>query len=99
MEPNAATNMRGHFTYGFEVARFVPCGSSEQWWVSDGIDQVRRHVGQLGSGYGTIYIEFVGVVSEPGKFGHLGAYRREVKIEQVVLVDEPRKDCRAQRLP
>ena len=89
--PSPDNSYHGHYTYGFEVSSFMPCGSSERWWVSAETRGLRT---QLGERAGTVYAEVRGEISKRGSYGHLGAYSRELTVLEVVTTRLPGdKDC------
>ena len=94
-QPNVLARYNGHYTYGFEISSFQPCQSSEKWWVADGANQLLEHFrgSNVPQYLDTVYVELTGRVTPAGNYGHLGAYRRELSVENVVFMDVPRKDC------
>jgi hypothetical protein len=87
---------RGYYTKGSEVSVFSPCGRRELWWVTGHIEPLLAAVtsprGLVG---GTIYTEFTGELSPPGSFGHLGAYRRQVTVQDMAVARAPKpEDCK-----
>ncbi len=83
----------GYYTNGFEVSAFVPCDEpAEQWWLSSDpalnfYDQYQALVTPVlppSGGYVPVFLRFVGTVSPPGSYGHLGAYTREATVEEVI---------------
>jgi hypothetical protein len=91
---------RGYYTSGFEVSSFVPCddagtggpGYGEGWWLSsqpesgfyERYNQLSGDVNPPPGGYVTVFTVFRGTLSGPGSYGHLGAYAREVTVEEVL---------------
>jgi hypothetical protein len=89
---------QGFFSYGFETVAFRPCGSAEQWWVvGDGAAMetlIEQYSAVAGADYAEVYVEVRGDPSDPGTYGHLGAYTRELSLTEVVSVGgEPPADC------
>jgi hypothetical protein len=81
---------RGHYTHHLEVSRFEPCASRESWWV---IGEVRPLV--HASAGQRVYAELRGDVSGIGSYGHLGAYRRELVVSEVIVIRPAAdSDCR-----
>ncbi|MGH9880127.1 MAG: hypothetical protein ACRD6N_01725 [Pyrinomonadaceae bacterium] len=81
---------RGHYTHQFEVSRFERCGSRERWWVTG---QVRPLIDA--SAGQSVYAELRGDLSGIGSYGHLGAYRREFVVREVIVVRPAAdSDCR-----
>jgi hypothetical protein len=82
----ASDTHRGYFSYGFETSAFHPCNSDEAWWVTgEGTAALIEQYGQVApADYEPVYAEVRGQVSEPGAYGHLGAYQRELTVTEVV---------------
>ena len=60
---------------------FEPCGSRERWWVTG---EIRPLVDT--SGGQRVYAEVRGDLSATGSHGHLGGYRRELAVREVIAV-------------
>ena len=74
--------------FGFEISEFKPCGIDEVWWVGtfpEG-EQIEFETTPQ-------YLEVFGMVTPKGTYGHLGAYKREIHIHEILVRDIPRKDC------
>jgi hypothetical protein len=87
---------RGVCTKRWEVSRFQPCGSREEWWITGHVDRIITAL-TTPDGFtgGTLYVEVQGSVSSPGRYGHLGAYRRELTVHKVLVAKAPGpEDCR-----
>ncbi len=85
---------RGHYTYGFEVEAFEPCGSRERWWVVRGEELYRRHR-EISEPYTRVFAVIRGSTGPRGRHGHLGQYEREVVVEEVLEVRPATDDdCR-----
>ena len=84
----------GHYEKRFEVDSFRPCGLDERWWVRHEthalIQAITAPDGTVG---GEAYVELLGEVGEGGRYGHLGAYDRELTVQKVVRIEPPRKAC------
>ena len=65
----------GSYSYGFEVSKFVPKGSNDMWWLSGSVPCLA--IGQ------PMYLELQGALSSKGRYGHLGAYSRELQVNSV----------------
>jgi len=86
-------SFRGVYTLGFERSEFVPCrGAKDRWWVTGAPTPVQgrpdlfapyRKPGVLGF---TVYVEWRGKASAKGRYGHMGAYSREMNVTQVRAV-------------
>jgi hypothetical protein len=93
---SASATHRGHFSYGFETSAFRPCNSDEVWWVTgEGANALIEQYGNAApADYEEVYAEVRGQVSEPGSYGHLGAYQRELSVTEVVEVRaKGEEDC------
>lgn len=85
---------RGRFTDGFETSRFVPCGSSEKWWVEGDKELIYRafypnfdrNCLPEDFRFKTGYMEVQGRVTWRGAYGHMGEYNREIHIAKVLRV-------------
>lgn len=84
----------GHYTVGFEVSSFVPCGSKEAWWVT-GSSTLVECVGEIDYyNLSTVFARVKGKESKKGKYGHLGGYEREFDLKEVLECREPTEsDC------
>jgi hypothetical protein len=96
-----AGEFQGHFTAGFEVSSFVPCGSpaapgyGQGYWLSADADvnfyqQYDQAIAGLNpppGGYTTVYVRFKGELSPPGSYGHLGAYSHEILVTDLLEID------------
>jgi hypothetical protein len=70
--------LRGRYQVGFEVSSFQPEGMSERWWTTFSRALASQVEALTESARGTaVEVEFAGIVSEPGEYGHMGMYRRE----------------------
>ena len=99
----APATYKGFWTLNFEGSSFVPCGSSERWWLGASRESTLRAQLKAVAGEGflvehghpqPVYIEVRGRVSEPGHFGHLGAYSRDLEVLAANVVRLPSaSDC------
>ena len=79
--------LRGVYRHAWEVQSFRPCGSGEQWWVGNAADlQPRAQRAGLNPD-GPLLIEVRASVSERGRYGHMGAYTRQIGVQEVVRVE------------
>ena len=100
---NAPATFKGLWTLNFEVSAFVPCGSYERWWLGATHESTLHAQLKAVAGEGSlvehghpqpVYIEVRGRVSEPGHFGHLGAYSRDLEVSAANVVRLPSaSDC------
>jgi hypothetical protein len=86
--------LAGHYSQGFEVDAFRPCGSEERWWVTEG-EELRARYRALAPGqYQEVYVELKGHTGPTGKYGHLGAYTRELSAGEVIEIrPSTDRDC------
>ena len=87
----------GVFETGFEHSAFYPdveCATSTPYWVSwvPELDFAQRIIDETGQHpfaepfVPPFRVRVRGVVSEPGNYGHLGQYPREVVVHEVLSV-------------
>lgn len=85
----------GRYTSGFEVSALAPCGerwAGESWWVMAdsaawaglraALDEVRE--GRGPGDYVTIFVRVRGAVTDTGRYGHVGAYDRRLRVTELV---------------
>lgn len=92
---------RGHYTGGFEASDFVPCGGEGRpetnWWV-ELLPQARAGVhwgdgDDVGNAF-RYYVRWRGVLSPPGRYGHMSAGTRQLAVTRVLEVHRPTPgDC------
>ena len=82
----------GVYESGFEISAFTPCnGEGVRFWVAPGplspkLDaDIKRRMEQGGVARGVLRyrVTLVGLLSEPGRWGHLGMYARELTVTKV----------------
>ena len=78
--------LSGHYSEGFEVDAFRPCGSEATWWVTEGDGLRRRYRALASKPYEEVYVELTGRAGPVGTFGHMGAYERELQVEEVLTI-------------
>lgn len=97
----------GHYRYGFEVASFTQCGAVEQWWVDCGdsdackplndyiaVNDIDRRSANLGFPGGRVFVRWQGTLSEPGRYGHMGGYKRQFTVQRILEIRQPGpSDC------
>ncbi|HEX2092859.1 MAG TPA: hypothetical protein VHG28_10675 [Longimicrobiaceae bacterium] len=86
------TEYEGVYRHDFEVESFRPCGSPEQWWVANPDVIHARYREQVGGTPGTVFVVMRGELSDPGRYGHMGRYRRMISVSEVTRI-EPRDTC------
>ena len=76
-----------------ELEAFRPCGRDEEWWVT-WADELRARAEAIPEG-GSVYAVVRAHVSPEGSFGHLGAFRRQLSVVEVLEVRaSSSRDCR-----
>ena len=78
--------LAGHYSQGFEVDAFRPCGSEESWWVTEGTELRARYQALSPKQYQEVYVEVRGHAGPRGRYGHLGAYTRELAAGEVIEI-------------
>jgi len=68
----------GYYRFGFEISDFRPAGTKERWWLSEAKSEVVSRC------YGGCYLVVRGQLSGLGPHGHLSAYKRELKVIEVL---------------
>jgi hypothetical protein len=92
----------GSYAYGFETSAFLPCGVSEQWWVTPangevGQELVRAYNSISDEQFKNAYARLRGKISPRGSYGHLGMYEREFTVTEIVdLRGRLEGDCQPQ---
>jgi hypothetical protein len=81
----------GHYTVGWEVQSFQPCEGG-RWWVADPGPLMAAYRDAVEGAYGTVFATVRAEVSEPGRFGHLGMYRRAMAVRELVEARPPAED-------
>ena len=89
-KPGVPAIYEGYFEFRREVSEFRPCHSDERWWVQHGGEV---HQQMQAPEYPGHHVEFEGVVSERGEYGHLGAYERELEVREVRYSGGIQKAC------
>ena len=83
----------GLFRFGFERSDFRLVGSRERWWLTGNIGDVTDRLARPSSSKpaelrNPVFLVVEGELSEPGYYGHLGRYRRELRVTKVVEVKQ-----------
>lgn len=86
----------GYYTVDWEVQSFRPCGGGGPWWVSDPGPLMQAYRELVEEEYGTIFVTVRVDLTDEGRFGHLGAYRRAMAVRELFEARAPspeRDDC------
>lgn len=80
---------RGRITIGFERSLFQPEGTNEFYWAKGPLHTlpIERHDRTIDHFFD---VEVEGVISEPGNYGHLGLYSREIRISKLLKTEPVR---------
>ena len=91
----AEEQFAGYYSQGFEVDAFRPCGSEERWWVTEGTELRSRYAALAPKQYEEVYVEIRGHAGPSGRYGHLGAYSRELAAGEVIAIGPAaERNCR-----
>jgi hypothetical protein len=71
----------GYYGNGFEISDFRPAGTNERWWVSGGGNP--RPLPNCDP-TNPCYLVVRGQISGLGPHGHLSAYKRELRVTEVI---------------
>jgi hypothetical protein len=87
----------GYYTHGFEQSDFKPVGTGERWWLSGNIGVVTNlfvapSSKELPKVQRPVYIVVRGTLSAEGRHGHLGGYKRELSVQEVIEIRVLRPD-------
>jgi hypothetical protein len=76
----------GYYTGGYEVSEFVPSGTKEKWSLKGVVPCIPRYtadnVANAPKSPPVRYIAVRGTLSTEGEHGHLGAYSRELTVQE-----------------
>jgi hypothetical protein len=83
----------GEYFYNFESASFTPEGSSESWCVNSAKfkDAELPSDGAPEGASGTAKVIVRGMLSPPGKYCNLGAYKHFLEITEVIDISNRRR--------
>lgn len=78
----------GLFRQGFEQADFYPDTGGGPWWVTWETEGIAEKFGEFWTGdgrgrSGVMRVTVAGELSAEGQHGHLGAYKRELKVTEI----------------
>lgn len=93
---STSAEFEGLYISSFETSAFIPSGqgcpgdASESYWLSAADPSFFERYNALASQTGSplrgtvVRVRFIGRLSEPGSYGHLGAYPREITVEKLL---------------
>ncbi len=80
---------RGIYTLAFEQSTFQPDGSKCRWWMVGDIDALLFTLGTGRSYAGSsARVEVEGLLSVPGRYGHRGGARRELRVSRLLSAQQ-----------
>lgn len=98
----------GHYTFGFEMSRFVPCDHDSLFIPSDSVPpgggvwvnwSTRSSVPRKWPraprdtwGNTTLFVRWRGTATGPAFFGHMGVSRFQFSVDSVLEMRKPRRD-------
>ncbi len=87
--------MAGRLSLGFETTSFRPCGVRENWLPLAGPELHSKYDSVAGAMYEPVFARLRGTVGPRGRFGHVGANDRELRVTRVLEVRGlAERDCR-----
>ena len=82
----------GYYTVGWEVQAFSPCGARGPWWVNDPGPMMRAYRDLVEGEWGTIFVTVRAELTEEGRWGHMGGYRRGMAVRELIEARVPSKE-------
>jgi uncharacterized protein YceK len=87
----------GLYRFGFERSDFRLLGARERWWLTGDIGDLRRRMARPSVDKppelrNPVFLVVEGDLSEPGHYGHMGAYRRELRVTNIVELQQMSPD-------
>lgn len=82
-----AQRFAGTWDFHFETSSFRSDAGEGPYWLSAGGDvwtELTAPFAASGGPWGQLDIVVEGELSEPGEYGHLGAYERELRVTRVI---------------
>ncbi|GIK47867.1 MAG: hypothetical protein KJZ75_03775 [Hyphomonadaceae bacterium] len=84
----AAQRYAGTWDWRFETSAFTTDNGQGPWWLhAEGAawEQLNAPLAlEAGGPWGRVHIVVEGELSAPGRYGHLGAYERELRVARVI---------------
>jgi hypothetical protein len=81
----------GEWDWHFETSSFVTDDGAGPWWLSaDGAvwNDVTAPLQHSGAGpWGRVRLTVEAELSAPGRYGHMGAYEREIRVTRVISAE------------
>ena len=85
--PAAPHRYSGSWDFHFETSSFVTDEGEGPYWLSGEGEvwpQLTAPLQASGGPWGQVHIVIEGELSEPGHYGHMGAYERELRVTRVI---------------
>lgn len=85
--PSGAQRFKGTFDFHFETSSFMSEDGQGPYWLSGEGDvwpQLTAPFRSTGRPWGELAVEIEGELSAPGRYGHMGAYTRELRVTRVL---------------
>ena len=88
--------VKGTYVSAFERSDFMPCKGDEHWWLSGNVFAkietfiAEHHLRKPKANWEAnrpVYIEVKGLISEKGRWGHLGMYQREIHANELLAIN------------
>jgi hypothetical protein len=91
--------LEGFLTSGREEQAFIPCDCGDIWWVeynrvTVGQARASKRNGRCYETFGNpacqewTYAELSGDLSPAGQYGHMGWYRRELRVDEIYRISQ-----------
>ena len=86
--PAAPQQFTGTWEWHFETSSFTSDDGRGPWWLhaeGEAWEQLNAPFANAGAGpWGAVHVVVEGELSAPGRYGHLGAYERELRVTRVI---------------
>jgi hypothetical protein len=86
--PSGPQRYSGTWEWHFETSAFTTDDGQGPWWLhAEGStwDQINAPLTRSGGGpWGRVHLVVEGELSAPGRYGHMGAYERELRVTRVI---------------
>jgi hypothetical protein len=94
--PGEERVVSGYYTVSWEQLSFSPCGGGGPWWVNNAGPMMRAHRDLVEGDWGTIFATVRVDLTDEGRWGHMGNYRRGMAVLELIDARKPsreRDDC------
>ena len=86
----------GYYTVAWEEQSFQACGEQGKWWVNNPGPMMGAYADLVEGDWGTIFVTVRVDLTDEGRWGHLGGYRRGMAVTELLNARAPspdRDDC------